>query len=1269
MFCLFLLIFGGIVFAGIGASDTPEDESEKMGDVPHRAAPPYPETGGENGTREVSGGIVGGEGETVPRKRTLFETAFRAEGDPEVGSSTTLTATIEAIEAVDDATVRVRPQPHFGVSEENIGLGDMAAGETRRVEIPIEPRRAIDRDVNIEITGSRQDRAFRRSFAHSLRLASEGDERAARQTGRSDREQSSSAMTIRSGLITTESTTEGGPIGANDTAGSETTTLTAQSAGYTAETRSTSTDATVRGRFLYQDFETGKYRSAGRLVVELYDEDPGSDQRIARGRSNATGAFAFSFDTTQYDGDSTADVYAKIYAFNPAANVTNATGVQYTSVTPTYDNISAGETHDFGDLSSVANNPAWVAADAALDEREFIRTSANGWTREPIQIAWENGSFPKYKYGEYDTSTGELNRDTERIKLPNRSTDFAWGDVTVFHEYGHGTMTAMYDWNYYNLPERGLYSCHYPISETDSGFALIEGWAEFMQVAVEDHPENLRWGVQDTETNEFYNTTYSSSCPTGDTGDMDGNRVEGSGASIWFDIIDVGHANDDALEKPFATVFDTIKDNNVQSIQDFYTNWSSGSRSPLRKTYYRYGIDNNDPPTVTAPTPPQSGWINPPDSGLTVSTAASDPDGDPVQSVRFAYSTDGSSWTTIGTDSDGSDGWQVQWSDAASITRQGVSVRAMGYDGMEWGPAAADSTWDLDNSPPDAPPSLDDGISGYTDSGSATFSWNRPSDAGSGVGGYTITLDGTSSTEYNDPDRTSRSYSGLGDGEHTVAVGAFDTADPRNEGATSRHSVRVDTVAPTTTTTATDRSWTDKSEFSISATDRIGSGASVPPAGVGYVAWRLDGSSGRDGSGAHTFAPGDGKHALEYWAVDDAGSGNEEAHETVDVWIDTTAPSVSSYRLSNPGGRQLRVRFDAADATSGVRDVLVVLRDGDGNVVTRLREGDFSVDGDTYTATPTVGSDGSYSATLRTVADAAGNDGASGQSSSVGVDTTAPSISSFRAGNPSGSTMRVQFDSSERLADIGVRVTDSAGNTVRSIGEGAFSRSGDTYTWSGSLSDGRYTATLRTAADADGNDGASGQTDGVTIDTTAPSVSGFDVSASDQDVDVSFTASEPLGAIRVELGDDASGVLDGSDFTATSTGGGGVAYRADLSDGRDGTFSARLETAADSTGNDGASGQTDSVTVDTSDGDGGDGGSGDGLPKLRDSYDGSPTDSDGDGRYEDVNGDGRVDVIDVQALFINRENEVVLNNPGAFDFNGNGGFNVVDVQALFDEIA
>lgn len=139
-------------------------------------------------------------------------------------------------------------------------------------------------------------------------------------------------------------------------------------------------------------------------------------------------------------------------------------------------------------------------------------------------------------------------------------------------------------------------------------------------------------------------------------------------------------------------------------------------------------------------------------------------------------------------------------------------------------------------------------------------------------------------------------------------------------------------------------------------------------------------------------------------------------------------------------------------------------------------------------------SDGSESYVLFTVDDhwaTAASDGDSG----------APSISGFTLSNPNGQELTVSFDSDESLSAVTVEITGAESAT---LGTGSFTESGGTYTatYSGST-DGTYTATLTTATDDDGNDGANGQSDSVTVDTpvlaSASSIAYTGVTAVDGD--------------------------------------------------------------------------------------------------------------------------------------------------------------------------
>ena len=65
----------------------------------------------------------------------------------------------------------------------------------------------------------------------------------------------------------------------------------------------------------------------------------------------------------------------------------------------------------------------------------------------------------------------------------------------------------------------------------------------------------------------------------------------------------------------------------------------------------------------------------------------------------------------------------------------------------------------------------------------------------------------------------------------------------------------------------------------------------------------------------------------------------------------------------------------------------------------------------------------------------------------------------------------------------------------------------------------------------------------------------------------------------------------------------------------------------------------------------------------------TPTDPDGDGRYEDVNGNGQVDYDDVVVLFTEKETGAVQNHPDAYDFNDNSGVDFDDIVDLAGEVS
>ncbi|NEU55289.1 OmpL47-type beta-barrel domain-containing protein [Halorussus sp. MSC15.2] len=316
--------------------------------------------------------------------------------------------------------------------------------------------------------------------------------------------------------------------------------------------------------------------------------------------------------------------------------------------------------------------------------------------------------------------------------------------------------------------------------------------------------------------------------------------------------------------------------------------------------------------------------------------------------------------------------------------------------------------------------------------------------------------------------------------------------------------------------------------------------------------------------------------ANETWTVnvtraeDDHGLDGASG-QNASVFVDTVAPAVSNFTATFDNGT-VTVTFDADESLStDAGDTVVEFSDPDGDPVTEKTV--TALGGRSYEVTYNVeaGVEGNYTANLTSVRDTAGNVGASGAADTAFVDTGPPAVSNFTATNPTDQTIRVSFGADESLTDISVGVSGPENATLT---ETDFTAAGGTYTVTYAVSDdGEYEVTLETAADTHDNDGADGQRKNVTVDSTAPTVTDYEVTNADGDgavsdgerVSVVLTASDEfstvenvtanvseLGAGTVELaGSGADGVYRGN-FTvdASNVPDGNAALSVNLTDVR-----------------------------------------------------------------------------------------------------------------------
>lgn len=293
----------------------------------------------------------------------------------------------------------------------------------------------------------------------------------------------------------------------------------------------------------------------------------------------------------------------------------------------------------------------------------------------------------------------------------------------------------------------------------------------------------------------------------------------------------------------------------------------------------------------------------------------------------------------------------------------------------------------------------------------------------------------------------------------------------------------------------------------------------------------------------------DGSITVSALALDSGYPNTEGYTAPTTATKDTKRPNVSSITVGDGEindvdagtGQPVTVTFDE-DMNRSVSPTVKLVD------LNRTYAVNGSFDSDTaWTGTVTIADDDETTTgnvTVTGAADALGNALVTANRS-VSVDTETPSITGLDVAHTGGGTVSVSFNASESLDSASVSLgTPSGTTTLSSFTESESGPYEYTATYSGG-DDGSYTATLDAANDAAGNDGATGQSDTVTVDTTPPSFGNPtpDATTVTDDgtvlsVDIADTTGSVDGAsIRVTVVD-----ANGTRIDAVGTGHGGVSY-------------------------------------------------------------------------------------------------------------------------------
>jgi len=253
----------------------------------------------------------------------------------------------------------------------------------------------------------------------------------------------------------------------------------------------------------------------------------------------------------------------------------------------------------------------------------------SGWSRRRLQVVWPASGNISYYYVE------ALGKKITAEKL-NIIEEDAWEKITIYHEYGHSVMTAAYENDLNALPQSDYNKNHWLHTVSDPDFAMSEGWAEFVEAAVEDNALNVTGYINANEPNIETNKWWTGD-NQGNGNNKAGENVEGAVASILWDITDTKDSidlspniDDDGIDDMFPQLWTIFVEDRPTSITDIAVGWRNRSFPKLNELESIYAEHHalskiNSPPVVAILNPSQEIVA---DDDITIRWNVNEPDGD-----------------------------------------------------------------------------------------------------------------------------------------------------------------------------------------------------------------------------------------------------------------------------------------------------------------------------------------------------------------------------------------------------------------------------------------------------------------------------------------------------------------------------------------------------------------------------------------------------------------------------------------------------------------
>ena len=367
-----------------------------------------------------------------------------------------------------------------------------------------------------------------------------------------------------------------------------------------------------------------------RVKVALYEGNKQlSDEQIETTFTDDRGEYAFSVENRDPEDGSKRDLYIQISFDNETLYIADRNGTPYKIKSETNFDVPDGEmTLDLALEEEDPKRGLGAIQNAIMDERDFIFDKV-GWERKSIKVNWPSANFYTYYYiDEFGTIFDEA---------INIAAGDEWLRVPMLHEYAHSVMTAAYGGDLSAIPFGEYGYAHWVYTVSDMEFAMSEGWAEFMEAAVDDNAMNVTAFLGEEEPNIETNRWWTGDA-YGNGSNMQGEKVEGTVASIFWDITDTEQSadttpglDDDRISDMFEQLWVILTSDRPRNIIEVAMCWKERGfpkYAELEAIYVTHSVSAtpNSKPTITITAPPLNGSLT--DSSYTITWEAEDEDGD-----------------------------------------------------------------------------------------------------------------------------------------------------------------------------------------------------------------------------------------------------------------------------------------------------------------------------------------------------------------------------------------------------------------------------------------------------------------------------------------------------------------------------------------------------------------------------------------------------------------------------------------------------------------